>query len=433
MAISPQQRAQLARQNAKPSDASRIAGRTAAQDVYDGAQGSAKANDGSTVESDGRGGVYRYVPKFDHTYHQDASGHTSAPMRGNQLPGSMNKYIDQVLEMSGMNAPSNPPVPQDRPADEPEGAGVPDDGPGSVADMNGMQPSRIAGNNPSGEQDPYKDLNGVDPKNAPPPPAATDGMGLADWNKLAQLGAGTGIVAYLARQLLGKGPPPATSAGPAAASVGPTAAADAAKSPANTAADLAADARTAAFNDTPGTTGAPGAGPAQPSTADWAMQQDARTAGGPTPPSFDDIPGAAGTADARPAAENPDLANRASTIEDVIAETMGESPKNANAAEAIRQPAPPAQKLLTDADAPHTRVPPTAADAEGVPVEIVHKLADYAEAGDLDGMLRTLKEAGIDYRDPQVTTLLRHIQAREPNVADMVPRALGAVRRAIRP
>jgi len=442
MAISPQQRAQLARQNAKPSDASRIAGRTAAQDVYDGAQGSAKANDGSTVESDGRGGVYRYVPKFDHTYHQDASGHTSAPMRGNQLPGSMNKYIDQVLEMSGMNAPSNPPLPQDRPADEPDTSGVPDDGPGSVESMTGMQPSRIAGNDLQNAQDPNAALNGKDPAVAAPPPATAD-QGQSMWKTVAELVGLVGGGGALAKYLYGnaKQVPPMTSAGPTATSAGPTAAADAAKSPQQTAADLAMDAKTAAFNDVPGTTDAPGAGqrgfvdskgrPIQGdtagwpgSTADWAMQQDARTAG------FNDIPGTAGTADATPAAAgpNPDLKARSNAIEEQIAETMGEKPKTA-APDVINQPAPEAQKLLNDADAPTKG----RTVAQSVPPQAISDMEQAAKSGDLDGMLQVVKQYGIDLRaHPDLVNILRHVQARDLNVVDFVRPALeGVIRRAV--
>lgn len=118
----------------KPRDANRIAGRTAAQDVYEGGEGSATASDGSTVARGPDGQVYRYNPKYDYTTIERADGSSSAPMRGNQLPGGMNNYIDKVLEMSGMNdgaqssasaAPSNVPVPTPRPDAAAVGDGVP--------------------------------------------------------------------------------------------------------------------------------------------------------------------------------------------------------------------------------------------------------------------------------------------------------------------
>lgn len=114
--------AQARAKGGKPSDANRIAGRTAAMDVYDDpkSSGQATASDGSIVERGPNGEVYRYNPKYDHTT-VEQNGNISAPMKGNQLPGSMNKYMDKVLEMSGMNAPAasaapaNVPVPTARP------------------------------------------------------------------------------------------------------------------------------------------------------------------------------------------------------------------------------------------------------------------------------------------------------------------------------
>lgn len=115
----------------KPSDANRVAGRTAAQDVYEGGTGSARASDGSTVMRGPDGNVYRYNPKFDYTTIERADGTSSAPMKGNQLPGGINNYIDKVLDMSGMQgggggdaaAPANVPTPTPRP----DMAGVPTD------------------------------------------------------------------------------------------------------------------------------------------------------------------------------------------------------------------------------------------------------------------------------------------------------------------
>lgn len=100
----------------KPSDANRVAGRTAAMDVYDNPQskGQATASDGSIVERGPDGAVYRYVPKYGYTT-IERDGNISAPMRGNQLPGGVNKYIDKVLDMSGMNDSKS------------SSAGVPDD------------------------------------------------------------------------------------------------------------------------------------------------------------------------------------------------------------------------------------------------------------------------------------------------------------------
>lgn len=116
----------------KPRDANRVAGRTAAQNVYEGGEGSARASDGSTVARGPDGNVYRYNPKYDYTTIERADGTSSAPMRGNQLPNGMNAYIDKVLQMSGMNdeqsaAPANVPTPTPRP-DIADTSGVPDSG-----------------------------------------------------------------------------------------------------------------------------------------------------------------------------------------------------------------------------------------------------------------------------------------------------------------
>lgn len=121
----------------KPRDANRIAGRTAAMDVYDdeNSTGSAKASDGSTVERGPNGEIYRYVPKYDYTT-VERDGNVSAPMKGNQLPGGMNKYIDKMLDMSGMNdgasSGADVPVPTARPNDS--GMSGTDNNPGKLAD-----------------------------------------------------------------------------------------------------------------------------------------------------------------------------------------------------------------------------------------------------------------------------------------------------------
>lgn len=108
-------------------------------------RGTATATDGSTLERDAQGNVFRYVPKYDYTIRTSPDGVDSAPMRGNQLPNSMNKYMDKVLQMSGMNdgdgdeLPSTGPVPADRPATpaaDPQSSGMTgtENNPGKLAD-----------------------------------------------------------------------------------------------------------------------------------------------------------------------------------------------------------------------------------------------------------------------------------------------------------
>lgn len=106
-----------------------IRGQTGAHRVYEGTQDSAKANDGSIVERGDNGRVYRYIPKFDHTVIIQ-NGRSSQPLKGNQLPSqvnqasnSMDSYIDEVLDRSGMTG-KNIPVPAERPTDMEDGGPI---------------------------------------------------------------------------------------------------------------------------------------------------------------------------------------------------------------------------------------------------------------------------------------------------------------------
>jgi len=105
----------------------KIPGETGAHRVYKGTQERATAIGGSMLERGPNGRIYRYVPKYDHTIIEH-NGNSSQPLPGNQLPSqqakpenSMDNYIDEVLEKSGMTLPKTGPMPEQRPMDMGDG------------------------------------------------------------------------------------------------------------------------------------------------------------------------------------------------------------------------------------------------------------------------------------------------------------------------